>query len=458
MEDSVFDFLEEDNDNDNDNDNANHNKDSAYKVIIADDDEAVHAISNLILKDFIFEDKRLSIINTYSGEETKQVLAENPDAAVLLLDVVMESHDAGLDVVDFIRNELNNHTVRVILRTGQPGQAPEKMVISNYDINDYLLKTEITNMKLFTSIYSALRSYRDILAVKEAMKSLEEAEKELRINNRELKNEIKERERIEAELLRSNVKLQEADRLKMDFLSAISHELRTPLTSIFGFSKIIKKKFEEVVYPYIDAQNKVLVRAFKQLNNNIDIVLSEGQKLTSLINDLLDIAKLEAGKADWQEEEMNIAEIIERVVKITQPAIEENKLIIDKDIQNELPLLTGDRKKIIQVLHKLINNAIKFTSEGTITCQAFLRQDDTIQVSVSDTGVGIDDDNLELIFEKFKQVGDVMHDKPAGVGLGLSICKEIIDRHGGEIWAESTPGKGSIFSFTLPCGIDDADL
>ncbi len=144
-----------------------------YKVIVADDDEAVHTVTNMILKNFHFDHKLLNIIDTYSGAETKEALKDNPDTAVILLDVVMEEKDSGLDVVDYLRNELNNNSTRIILRTGQPGQAPEEDVIRSYDINDYKLKTELTNNKLFTSMYSCLRSYRDIMSIQKTKTNLE---------------------------------------------------------------------------------------------------------------------------------------------------------------------------------------------------------------------------------------------------------------------------------------------
>lgn len=133
-----------------------------YKIIIADDDEQIHSISKVMLEHFIFEGKKLTFIDTYSGAQTKKVLEENPDTAVVFLDVVMETSDAGLKVVEYLRNVLKNKYTRIILRTGQPGEAPEEDVIRDFDINDYRLKTEMTVKRLYTSLYVALRSYRDL--------------------------------------------------------------------------------------------------------------------------------------------------------------------------------------------------------------------------------------------------------------------------------------------------------
>ncbi|RDV27572.1 DUF3369 domain-containing protein [Alteromonas aestuariivivens] len=144
-----------------------------WKVLIVDDEPEVHAVTKLALSDFMLNGKTLEFISAYSGKEAKKRFREHDDIAVVLLDVVMESDDAGLQVAQFIRNELDNHFTRIILRTGQPGQAPEKDVIINYDINDYKSKTELTAQKLFTVIIAALRSYRDIIVIEESRAGLE---------------------------------------------------------------------------------------------------------------------------------------------------------------------------------------------------------------------------------------------------------------------------------------------
>lgn len=133
-----------------------------WKVMIVDDDEDIHFLTKLVLRDFSFENRTLSFISAYSGREAKEMIAENPDTALIILDVIMEDMNAGLDVIKYIRNELKNNLVRIILRTGQPGQEPEYKVVIQYDIDDYKTKTELSSQKLFTSIVSALRSYRNL--------------------------------------------------------------------------------------------------------------------------------------------------------------------------------------------------------------------------------------------------------------------------------------------------------
>jgi response regulator RpfG family c-di-GMP phosphodiesterase len=147
--------------------------DERWKVVIADDDEEVHSLTRLVLSDFTFEGRALEFISAFSGRETVEVLREHPNTAMLLLDVVMEKDDAGLQTVKVIRDELDNHFVRIVLRTGQPGQAPEQDVVATYDINDYKAKTELTAQKLSTTVTSALRSYRDLRTIERNRQGME---------------------------------------------------------------------------------------------------------------------------------------------------------------------------------------------------------------------------------------------------------------------------------------------
>jgi response regulator RpfG family c-di-GMP phosphodiesterase len=144
-----------------------------WKILISDDDQEVHDITKLVLEDYEFDNRELVILSAYTGEETNQIIRKNPDIAIILLDVVMETENAGLDVVRFIREELKNHFVRIILRTGQPGMAPERTVVMKYDINDYKEKTELTAQKLYTAITASLRAFRDIKIIDRNRRGLE---------------------------------------------------------------------------------------------------------------------------------------------------------------------------------------------------------------------------------------------------------------------------------------------
>ncbi len=250
-------------------------------------------------------------------------------------------------------------------------------------------------------------------------------------------------------LIRDITSEKEVDRMKTDFISTVSHELRTPLTSIKGFTEIIKKKLEEDILRRVPEGDRKSEGAIKRVRDNIDIILSESERLTTLIDDLLDIAKLESGKVQWKSEPILIDDIIERAHSATSALFERKGLAFRKELEDGLPEIVGDRDKLIQVVINLLSNAVKFTEHGSVTCTA-RRNDGDIMVSVIDQGVGIAEVDRQTVFEKFKQAGDTLTDKPKGTGLGLPICRQIITHHGGRIWVESEYGGGSVFSFTLP--------
>jgi signal transduction histidine kinase len=250
-------------------------------------------------------------------------------------------------------------------------------------------------------------------------------------------------------LREANEKFQKADRVKTEFLSVASHELRTPLAAVLGFAKIISNKFDKVVFPNIKIDDAKVMKSTLQIKNNLDTIISEGVRLTDLINDLLDVAKIEEGKVEWEMESVSVAEVIEQAKAITISSFEQHGIELVCDVEDGLPEIAGDKYRLEQVLINLFSNAIKFTEKGYILCRAWMI-DNEILISVKDTGGGINDIDQEKIFEKFKQVGNVNKGKPRGTGLGLPICKEIVNHHGGRIWVESEPGRGSAFSFTLP--------
>lgn len=253
-----------------------------------------------------------------------------------------------------------------------------------------------------------------------------------------------------------NAERQEARRLKdlnnakSAFLSTVSHELRTPLTSIMGFSMIIKKRLEEKLFPYTDLSDAKRERTAGQVLENIDIVVAESERLTALINDVLDLAKIEAGKIIWQMEALSIEEMMQWAEASSAALFEPKGMKLAWKADPDLPLFYGDRNRILQVLINLFSNAVKFSEKGPVECTA-RREGAFLVVRVRDHGIGIPAKEIPHIFEKFRQVtDDTLSGKPQGTGLGLPISKEIVEHHGGKIWVESEPGKGSTFIFTLP--------
>ncbi len=260
--------------------------------------------------------------------------------------------------------------------------------------------------------------------------------------------------KMEAEMATKTA--EKANEAKSAFLSTVSHELRTPLTSVLGFAKIIKKRLEEKIFPTLDTGDSKLTKTTEQVSENLNVVISEGERLTHLINDVLDLAKIEAGKMEWDQESVSLPDVIDRAVAATTSLFEQKQIQLIKHIDTTVPNIIADTDKLIQVVINLFSNAVKFTDRGSITC-TLTHNDNEAIVSVADTGIGIAKEDFGAVFEQFKQVGgDTLTDKPKGTGLGLPICKEIVEHHGGRIWLESEVGKGSTFSFSIPLTTTDA--
>ncbi len=250
------------------------------------------------------------------------------------------------------------------------------------------------------------------------------------------------------------VKLREVDEMKTNFLSMVSHELRTPLTSVLGFTEITQNDLSNVIFPKVSGTEKRVQRAIQHVRNNLEIIIAEGERLTALVNDVLDIAKMEAGKVVWKNENFHIEEILKRALASTAALFRDGRVRRRLRLEGELPRLNGDRDRLIQVVVNLISNAAKFTEQGEVTCLAELWDSPEgipgVRVWVTDSGVGIAPEDLDKVFDKFRQVGDTLTGKPSGTGLGLPICRQIVEHHGGRIGVRSTPGQGSEFWFTLP--------
>lgn len=265
-------------------------------------------------------------------------------------------------------------------------------------------------------------------------------EEALRKSHDELEIHVRERTR----------ELDRANRAKTEFLSIVSHELRTPLTSVLGFAKIIRKKLVDTIYPAVDHKgDPKMCKEMSRVRKNIDIIVSEGERLTNLINDVLDLAKLEANKVEYRMESVRPNDFINRSMEASSALFEDSGLTLIADIEAGLPPIFGDQDRLIQVMVNLFSNSVKFTEKGTVTCRA--RQvGEHLRISVTDTGMGIPKNLCATIFDKFTQGQESLADRPRGTGLGLPICRNIVEGHQGHIWAESTLGQGSKFVFTLP--------
>ncbi len=229
--------------------------------------------------------------------------------------------------------------------------------------------------------------------------------------------------------------LEAASRHKSEFLANTSHELRTPLNAILGYTELVLDE----IYGEVPAK----------IREVLERVQSNGRHLLGLINDVLDLSKIEAGQLSLSITEYSMKEVVETVIVATEALVAEKQLAFATTIADDLPRGEGDERRITQVLLNLVGNAIKFTESGGIEVDATL-SDGAFQVAVSDTGPGIAAEDQQAVFEEFRQLDSSSTRIKGGTGLGLAISKRIVELHGGRIWVESEPGEGSTFRFTLP--------
>ncbi len=254
----------------------------------------------------------------------------------------------------------------------------------------------------------------------------------LEVARAELEERVAERTR---ELLQAKEAAEAADRTKSAFLANMSHELRTPLNSIIGFTGIL---LQALAGPLNAEQRKQLT-----------MVQGSGRHLLALINDVLDLSKIEAGQLEMRREVVDLAELIPRVVGTIQPQADRKGLALVVDVAPGIGAMVGDRRRIEQVLMNLLANAVKFTERGSITVRAFGERE-RARVEVTDTGIGIEASHRDLLFRPFSQLDTGLTRKHDGTGLGLSICRHLVELMGGTIDVDSRPGVGSTFHFTLP--------
>jgi signal transduction histidine kinase len=244
-------------------------------------------------------------------------------------------------------------------------------------------------------------------------------------------------EAASADLRAANRQLQELDRLKDDFISTVTHELRTPLTSIRAMAEILQSR------PNLDAERRA---------HFVSVIVKESERLTRLINQVLELAKLESGLAEWHSGEIDLRSLIEDAAASTAALFRERGVRLQLRLPGSVPPLRSDGDRVTQVLWNLLSNAAKYSpaETGEVMVTVHVRPE-ALQVDVADNGDGIDPAHHREIFEKFRQIGDTLTYKPQGSGLGLSISREIIQRLGGRMWVDSALGRGATFSFTLPC-------
>ena len=385
-----------------------------WLLLVVDDDDSVHQATRFALGDFSFEGRELKILSAYSAAEARHVIAEQEDTAVILLDVVMEGEYVGLELVHWIRNELANSRVRIVLRTGQPGFAPEFQVVRDYDINDYKEKSEMTAAKLVTTIYSALRSFRDIVSLEEQAEKLEQA-------------------------LQS---AESASQAKGNFITHMSHEFRTPLNGILGLSEMIAT---EVLGPVGNPKYKEyawdIVNSGRRLLAMVDSVLefSDSGDRMPLEFEPFDLRALISESFDHDSHDVPV-----RLEKAAEEGAQDNAGGL---------MLHADRHAVQTMLMNLVSNALKHNPPGcNVRVTARRQSDGGLVLSVMDDGVGLEPAVVKQLGKPFNIKSDPYITGESGLGLGLVATKRLIERHGGHMTVESEKGKGTAVRLHFPSG------
>ncbi|MCA1944679.1 MAG: HAMP domain-containing histidine kinase [Desulfovibrio sp.] len=268
---------------------------------------------------------------------------------------------------------------------------------------------------------------------------------ELEARTAQLEAQLREAQAHQARML-------ENSRLQNAFFATVAHDLRTPMTSIFGYAKLVRRDFERAILPLIRSNPDAMDKA-RRILANLQVINAEGDRLTRLINNLLDLNKMEAGQAVWRDRPVNIADCIyEALLAVAGQFADKPDVHLRANAPRELPVVQVDPDRIAQVLVNLLHNAAKFTERGHVEISALVLESGRLEICVRDTGQGIPPEDLPRIFDLFQQacLEDTLRGVRCGTGLGLAICRQIIEHYGGHIWAESQPGQGSTFRFQLP--------
>ncbi len=446
----------------------------SWKILIVDDESEVHTATSIALNNFIFEEKSLGFLNAYSASQAQKIIQENSDIAIILLDVIMETDNAGLEFVKYVREVLDNQLVRIILRTGQPGHVPEKEIIFNYDINDYKTKTELTSQKLYTTILTALRSYSlsqklqlEIERCQEIEIALRDSERREREKAIALENSLKTLQHTQVQLIQSE-KMSSLGQL----VAGIAHEINNPVNFLSGnllpTQEYIQQLIEllelyELHYPnptseIIDRIEEIdLPFLISDLPKLLSSMKTGADRIRQIVLSLRKFSRLD----DTEKKPVDIHEGIDSTLMILQhrlkanserPAIE----VIKK--YGTLPLVTCYAGQLNQVFMNLLANAIDaleelncaqdcLTSQPQILIHTETVPGDRIRISIADNGIGMTENVHSRIFNSFfttKPMGK-------GTGMGLSISQQIVsEKHGGQLQCISSHCEGTKFIIEIP--------
>lgn len=451
------------------NDNESHDE-RAWPVLIVDDDEQVHILSKLVLNNFVYHGKKLTILHAYSGDEALAILRDNPNVALVLLDVIMETNDAGLRCAEQIRNTLLNDTVQIVLRTGQPGDVPEQVVMQQYDINDYKCKTELTKERLFSTVTAALRAFEHVSKLKHLSDELASLNQslELKVEQRtaELKASNNELVDAMAEIERQQFALVQAEKLASlgQLAAGVAHEINNPLGFLFSNIEFLESYLGKWHSMWKDTANASISNEEQYLqqlevlkkNYQLDWVFDDAKDLMEDVK--LGLNRIQAivkdlGVFTAQEvqavEDVNLSKMIQLALEKSQE-IKPHSCVVETKIPEDF-LIRCMGCQIGTAITNVIKNAyeaIVDEAEGKVLISIKSLDNGSLEILIEDNGRGIEPDILNRIFDPFfttKPIG-------SGTGLGLSIAIAIIKSHFGDMYVESQLGLHTRVHIMLPVG------
>lgn len=366
-----------------------------WLILAVDDDPEMQRVTRLALASCQFDGRGMQMLSAHSAAEARGVLAQQSDIALVLLDVVMETEHAGLDLVRYIREDLGNTAIRIVLRTGQPGQAPAAQVVAQYDIDGYHIKSDLTFQRLQTLLTTGLRAH--VL--------------------------IRRLEQRQQELLRSN---QELER----FAHAASHDLQTPLRNILSLTQLLSRRLKTQA----DDGTRELLR----------LLTDSAGILHRLIDDILEYSRV--GQAHPGHQPVDLNELMRQTRLLLSVVIDERGAVLEVE---PLPEIEGSATQLECLLRNLVENGIKFQPGPAPRVRVRAQREGLgWKILVEDHGIGIPLDFRAEVFQMFKRLHT--QEQYPGSGIGLAMCQKVATLHHGRIEITDTPGGGTTMNVTLP--------